>query len=129
MVGERIAFQSELLQNNNSALLQCLSAFHDFWSGNSGATCPPIEKVGPTDAFEAAFNGEQSVGIRFRSTALRQFESAADNLFACAFHDAGSDRRSAFDLEVVVHSVRVDLVIVNADRDGLRPINFPLLTR
>ena len=36
MVGERIAFQSELLQNNNSALLQCLSAFHDFWSGNRG---------------------------------------------------------------------------------------------
>ena len=93
-------FKGKLLPNNHSALLQCLTAFHSFWSGNSGTTCPPIEKVGPT--------------------VPRQFESAADDLLACAFHDAGSDRQSAFELEVVAHSVGVGLVVVNAVRDGFR---------
>ena len=36
------------------------------WSMGSGATSPPIQKFGSAHVFEAASDGEQGVGVRFR---------------------------------------------------------------
>ena len=43
-----------------------MGAPHIFWTGG-GTTSPPIEEVGPAIAFDAAFDGKQCVGARFRS--------------------------------------------------------------
>ena len=40
-----------------------------FWSDGCGATGPPVEEVGPSVVFDAAFGGEQGVGARFRPAA------------------------------------------------------------
>ena len=72
-----------------------MDAVHIFWSSGCDAASPPFEEVGPAHVFEAAFDGEQGVGARFRPAASRPFESAADDLLAGAFHDAGTDRQSA----------------------------------
>ena len=47
----------------------------------------------------------------------RPFESAADDLLAGAFHDAGAGRQSGLPAGVVAHSVRVGLVGTDADGD------------
>ena len=76
----------------------------------------------PAHVFDAAFDGEQGVGARFRPAASRPFESAADDLLAGTFHDAGTDRQSALAVEVVAHSVRVGLAVADEGRDGFGPV-------
>ena len=76
----------------------------------------PFEEVGPTNVFEAAFDGEQGVGARLLPAAPHPFESAADDVFAGTFHDAGADRQSALSVEVAAHSVFVDLQVANKNR-------------
>ena len=44
-------------------------AFLFFWSEGCGAASPPIEEVGPSVVFDAAFDGEQGVGACFRPAA------------------------------------------------------------
>ena len=43
------------------------------WS-SVGATNPPIKEVGPTIAFDTAFDGEQSVCVRFRPASARVYQ-------------------------------------------------------
>ena len=50
-----------------------LGAFQ-FFRSDGGATNHPIEEVGPTIVFGAAFGGEQSVGTRFRPTVHRVYQ-------------------------------------------------------
>ena len=71
-----------------------------YWSEGCGAAGPPIEEVGPSVVFDAAFGGEQGVGADFRPAAPRQLEPAPDDLLAGAFHDAGSDRQAALPAKV-----------------------------
>ena len=97
-----------------------MGAVHIFWSIGCNAASLPFEEVGPARVFEAAFDGEQGVGARFRPAASRPFESAADDLLAGAFHGAGTDRQSALAVEVATHSVRVDLAVADEGRAGLR---------
>ena len=56
-----------------------------FWSGSRGAAIPPIDDFGPAVVFEAAFDGEQGVGARFRPAAPRLFEPVSDDALAGAF--------------------------------------------
>ena len=70
---------------------------------------------------EAASDGEQAVGTRFRPVAPRFFEPVPDDLLAGAFHDAGSDWQFPRPVEVVVHSVFVGLVVAYAGRDRFEP--------
>ena len=90
-----------------------------------GATSPPLEEVGPPHVFEAASDGEQGVGARFRPAASRLFESVADDVLAGAFHDAGTDRQSARPIEIATHSVRVGLAVADEGRDGFGPVAVP----
>ena len=69
----------------------CISRF---WSGGYGAASSPFKEVGPTVVLQAASDGEQRVGFGLRPVAPGPLESAADNLLAGAFHDAGPDRQS-----------------------------------
>ena len=85
-----------------------------------------LEEVGPTQVFEAAFDGEQSVGSGLRPVASGPLEAAADDLLAGAFHDAGSDRQSELPAEVVAHSVGVGLVVADAGGDGFGPVAVQL---
>ena len=57
------------------------------------------------------------------STALApgSFEPVADDVFADAFHDAGSDRQAARPAEVAAHSVPVGLAGADAGRDSFKP--------
>ena len=57
---------------------------------------PSIEEVGPTGVFEAASDGGQGVGVRFRPTVPGLFESDPDDALASIFHNAGSGRQAAF---------------------------------
>ena len=84
-------------------------ASHVFRSGGCGVTGPPVEEVGPTVVFEAAFDGKQGVGTRLRPVAPASFESAADDLLASAFHNTGSDWQSAFPIVVVALMHNTDL--------------------
>ena len=97
-------------------------ASHFFWSGGCGATSPPFEEVGPTVVLQAAFDGEQGIGSGLRPVASGPLESPADDLLAGAFHEAGSDRQSKLQAEVVAHSVRVGLVGADAGGDGFGPV-------
>ena len=97
-------------------------ASHVFWSGGCGAASPPFEEVGPTVVLQAAFDGEQGVGSSLRPVASGPLESAAGDLLADAFHDAGSNRQSELPAEVVAHSVRVGLVGAAAGGDGFGPV-------
>ena len=90
--------------------------------GGCGATSPPIEEVGPTVVLQAEFDGEQGVGSRLQPVAPRPLESAADDLFAGAFHDAETDQQFKLSVEVVAHSVRVGLVGADAGGDGFRVV-------
>ena len=98
-----------------------LGASHFLWLCGCGATSSSFEEVGPTDVFEAASYGEQGVGARFQPAASRRFESVAEDVLACAFHDAGSDRQSMLPIEIALHSVRVGLAGANAGRDSFGP--------
>ena len=91
----------------------CRGASQFLWLRGCGATSPPFEEVGPPHVFEAASDGEQGVGARFRPAASRLFESAADDVLAGAFHDAGADRQSARPIEIVPHSVRVGFAVAD----------------
>ena len=53
-----------------------------FWSRGCNTISLPTEEVGPTDVFDAASDGEQSVGARFRPAAEPSVdrESAAEPL-------------------------------------------------
>ena len=90
---------------------------HFPWSCGCDANSPPFEEVGPARVFEAASDGEQSVGARFRPVAPRAFEPVPDDEFAGAFHEAGTDRQAALPAEVAVHSVPVGLEVADAGRD------------
>ena len=46
-------------------------ASHIFWLGGYGAEIPPIDDFGSSAAFEAAFDGEQGVGIGLQPTTSR----------------------------------------------------------
>ena len=46
---------------------------------------PPIDDFGPAVVFEAAFDGEQGVGGRFRPASSRLFEPVPDDALADAF--------------------------------------------
>ena len=96
--------------------------FHLRWSDGCGAASPPVEEVGPSVVFDAAFDGEQGVGARFRPAAPRPLEPAPDDLLAGAFHDAGSDRQAALPAKVVAHPASVGLEVVDAGRDGFVPV-------
>ena len=50
---------------------------HIFGSSGCNAASPPIEEVGPTPVFEAAFDGEQGLGARLRPAASRWRNSAS----------------------------------------------------
>ena len=76
----------------------------NFWSGVRDAAIPAIDDCEPMVVFDAAFDGEQGVHFGFRPAACL-FESAADDLLADAFHDAGSDRQSALPVKIMSHSV------------------------
>ena len=45
---------------------------------------PPIDDFGPAAVFEAAFDGEQGVGVRFRPASSRLFEPVPDDVLADA---------------------------------------------
>ena len=66
-----------------------------FFRSGGNTTNHPIEEVGPSVVFDAAFVGEQGVGARIQPAACRPLEPAPDGLPAGAFHEAGSDRQSA----------------------------------
>ena len=95
---------------------------HFPWSCGCDANSPPFEEVGPARVFEAASDGEQSVGSRFRPVAPRAFEPVPDDALAGAFHEAGSDRQAALPVEVVAHSVPVGLEVADAGRDVFGPV-------
>ena len=95
---------------------------HIFGSSGCNAAGSPFEEVGPAPVFEAAFDGEQGIGARLRLAPSGPLESAADDLLAGAFHDAGSDRQSEFPAAVAAHSVRVGLVGADAGGDGFGPV-------
>lgn len=59
----------------------------------------------------------------------RTFEPAADDVLASAFHDARSDWQSALPVEVAANSVRVDLVVTDADHDVFGPLAVRLQSR
>ena len=63
--------------------------------------------------FDAAFDGEQCIGARFRP-------AVPDDLLACAFHVSGSDRQSALPVDEATYSLRVCHELLNAGR-GFRP--------
>ena len=98
-----------------------LGASYDSWSSGCDAASPPIEEVGPAVVPEAAFDGEQDVGSGLQPAAPGSFESAAYDLLAGAFHDAGSDRQSALPAEVAAHSVLVGTVGADECRDSFKP--------
>ena len=49
----------------------CDGASHFSWFGGYGAEIRPIDDFGSAVAFDAAFNGEQGVGIGFQPAASR----------------------------------------------------------
>ena len=55
-------------------------ASHIFWLGGYRAANPSIVDFGPAVVFEAAFNGEQGVGIDFRPTAPCSFQSKENGM-------------------------------------------------
>ena len=93
---------------------------HIFGSSGCNAAGSQFEEVGPEPVFEAAFDGEQGIGARLRPAPSGPLESAADDLLAGSFHDAGPDRQSELPAAVAAHSVRVGLVGANAGGDGFR---------
>ena len=93
-----------------------------FGSSGCNLASSPVEEVGPAPVFEAAFDGEQGVGSSLRPVvASGPLESAADDLLAGAFQDAGSDRQSELPVQVVAHLVRVGFVGADAGGDGFGP--------
>ena len=93
---------------------------HDSRLSGSGAASPPIEEFRPAVVFEAAFEGVQGVGSCLRPSAPGSFESAADDLLADAFHDAGSDRPSALPADAA-HSILIGPVGADSGRDRFKP--------
>ena len=75
-------WQDSGFERNLRSELGCIPIF---WSGSCGAAIPPIDDFGPAVVFEAAFDGEQGVGARFRLAASRLFEPVPDDAFADAF--------------------------------------------
>ena len=97
-----------------------------FWLCGFGAAIPPCEEAGPAHVFEAASDGEQAVGTRFRPVAHRSFEPVPDDLLAGAVHAAGSDRQAARPVEVVAHSIPVGLIVADACLDVIGPVAMRL---
>ena len=98
-----------------------MGASHFLWLWGCGATNSSFEEVGPADVFEAASYGEQGVGARFRQAASRLFESVAEDVLACTFYNAGSNRQLMLPTEAALHLVRVGLAGANAGRDSFGP--------
>ena len=102
-----------------STALSIMGASHFLWLCGCGVTSPSFEEVRPADVFEAASDGEQGVGARFRLAASRRFESVAKDVLPDAFRNAGSDRQSVLPIEVALLSVRIGPAGANAGRDSL----------
>ena len=59
------------IDGGEDAAVRAMGASHFSWFGGYGAEIRPIDDFGSAVVFDAAFNGEQGVGIGFQPVASR----------------------------------------------------------